>query len=113
MSTRTAQVNRETRETQITVEIDLDGEGRSEIDTPLPFFNHMLEAFAKHGLYTLKVHARGDIEVWRWFERFQGWRTHRLDGQQVRGGLAALGRRQRVFGCGEVCCRLYCRRRCS
>ena len=57
--------------------------------------------------------ARGDIEVWRWFERFESWRTHRLDGQQVRGGLAALGRRQGVFGCGEVCCRLYCRRRCS
>jgi hypothetical protein len=46
--------------------------------------------------------ARVDIKVWRWFERFEGWRTHRLNGQQIGGRLAALRRRQRVFGpCGS------------
>src|SRR5438132_981021 len=60
---RIAEINRQTRETQIRVKLGLDGAARSSIDTPLPFFNHMLEAFSKHGLYDLEVHARGDIEV--------------------------------------------------
>jgi imidazoleglycerol-phosphate dehydratase len=60
---RRAEVARKTRETEIRVAVDLDGAGRGEIDTPLPFFNHMLEAFAKHGLLDLHVHARGDVEV--------------------------------------------------
>ncbi len=60
---RSATVNRETKETHIAVELDLDGTGRSEIATPLPFFTHMLEAFARHGLFDLKVTATGDIEV--------------------------------------------------
>lgn len=60
---RTGSVDRSTKETQIKVRIDLDGHGHGQIDTPLPFFNHMLDAFARHGLYDLEVHARGDIEI--------------------------------------------------
>jgi imidazoleglycerol-phosphate dehydratase len=60
---RTAELARDTRETQIRVRLTIDGGGKGAIDTPLPFFNHMLEAFAKHGLFDLEVHARGDVEV--------------------------------------------------
>ncbi|MSP59140.1 MAG: imidazoleglycerol-phosphate dehydratase HisB [Myxococcales bacterium] len=60
---RAAQVRRVTQETQIEIELDLDGEGRARIETPLPFFNHMLEAFARHGLFDLTVIARGDVEI--------------------------------------------------
>lgn len=60
---REASVERSTKETQISVRLRLDGRGTSRIDTPLPFFNHMLDALARHGLYDLDVHARGDIEI--------------------------------------------------
>lgn len=60
---RRARVSRQTKETQIELELAIDGRGQREIDTPLPFFNHMLDAFARHGLFDLNVHARGDIEV--------------------------------------------------
>src|SRR5262249_47259813 len=59
---RTAEVYRKTRETDIGVELNLDGNGASEIQTGIPFFNHMLESFARHGLFDLKVRAKGDIE---------------------------------------------------
>lgn len=61
--TRQATVLRTTKETDISVEIDLDGTGSSDVDTVVPFFDHMLDAFARHGLFDLKVRARGDIEV--------------------------------------------------
>ena len=61
--TRQATVLRTTKETDISVEIDLDGTGSSDVDTGVPFFDHMLDAFARHGLFDLKVRARGDIEV--------------------------------------------------
>jgi imidazoleglycerol-phosphate dehydratase len=61
--TRTAEIARETKETQIRVRLDLDGSGKGAIVTPLPFFNHMLEALAKHGRFDLEVDARGDVEV--------------------------------------------------
>ena len=60
---RTAKASRKTRETEITVELDLDGSGTAEIETGIPFFNHMLEIFARHGLFDLKLKAQGDIEV--------------------------------------------------
>ncbi len=60
---RTAKVDRKTRETDIGVELDLDGNGASEIQTGIPFLNHMLESFARHGLFDLKISAKGDIEV--------------------------------------------------
>lgn len=60
---RIASVSRKTHETDITVEIDLDGQGRSEVSTPLPFLTHMVEQIARHGLFDLKVRAKGDVEV--------------------------------------------------
>jgi len=60
---RVASVSRKTRETDIRLEIDLDGSGQYEIKTPIPFFSHMLESFAKHGLFDLKIEAEGDVEV--------------------------------------------------
>jgi len=61
--TRTAKVERKTRETEIRVEIDLDGTGKASIDTPLPFLSHMLEQIARHGAFDLTVAARGDVEI--------------------------------------------------
>lgn len=60
---RTARVERKTKETDITVEIDLDGRGEAHIETPLPFLSHMLEQIARHGLFDLTVRAKGDIEI--------------------------------------------------
>jgi imidazoleglycerol-phosphate dehydratase len=61
--TRKAKVTRNTKETQITVELNLDGQGRAKIDTPIPFLNHMLEAFTKHGLFDLTLKAKGDTHI--------------------------------------------------
>ncbi len=63
MKRRKAIVERNTRETRIRIELDVDGEGRYEVDTGLPFFNHMLELFAKHSLFNLKLKAAGDLAV--------------------------------------------------
>ena len=60
---RRAVVTRVTGETDITVELDLDGTGTCSIDTGVPFFDHMLNAFGRHGLFDLTVRATGDIEV--------------------------------------------------
>ena len=60
---RRAVVARVTGETDITVELDLDGTGTCLIDTGVPFFDHMLNAFGRHGLFDLTVRATGDIEV--------------------------------------------------
>ncbi len=62
-ATRSAAVERKTRETDVRVEIDLDGSGEYEISTGIPFFDHMLESFAKHGLFDLRITAKGDLEV--------------------------------------------------
>jgi len=62
-NTRTASRSRKTAETSIELSIDLDGSGISEIDTGIPFFDHMLTLFAKHGLFDLKVKTIGDTEV--------------------------------------------------
>lgn len=60
---RTATVRRQTAETDIVLTLAVDGRGRSEIDTGVPFFDHMLTLFAKHGLFDLEVKAKGDVEV--------------------------------------------------
>jgi imidazoleglycerol-phosphate dehydratase len=60
---RTATVSRTTRETDIEVTIDLDGSGRSEIETPIPFLTHMVDQIGRHGLLDVRVRARGDIEI--------------------------------------------------
>jgi imidazoleglycerol-phosphate dehydratase len=60
---RTAKIQRKTNETAIDLTLDIDGTGQRRIVTPVPFFNHMLEAVAKHGLYDLDVNATGDVDV--------------------------------------------------
>lgn len=60
---RTGSVKRVTGETDILVEIDLDGRGNSDISTGIGFFDHMLTAFAKHGLFDLKLKCKGDLNV--------------------------------------------------
>lgn len=60
---RIAELRRETAETQIALRLGLDGTGTSEISTGIPFFDHMLELFARHGLFDLSVQATGDLAV--------------------------------------------------
>ena len=60
---RRATVERNTSESQIKVTLDLDGTGTRTIETQVPFFTHMLDAFARHGLFDLELTARGDVEV--------------------------------------------------
>ena len=60
---RRAKVERKTRESDITVEIDLDGSGKTDISTGVPFFDHMLTALGSHASFDLTVHAKGDIEI--------------------------------------------------
>lgn len=60
---RIAKITRNTKETQIQMEFNVDGSGVAEIDTGIPFFDHMLTLFARHGLFDLRVKAVGDIEV--------------------------------------------------
>ena len=60
---RRAQTTRGTKETQITVSVNLDGSGTANIDTPVPFFNHMLDAFTRHSLIDVTVEAEGDVDV--------------------------------------------------
>jgi imidazoleglycerol-phosphate dehydratase len=60
---RIASISRRTAETDITVELGVDGTGASRIDTGIPFLDHMLTLFAKHGLFDLDVKAKGDVAV--------------------------------------------------
>jgi imidazoleglycerol-phosphate dehydratase len=63
MADRTATVNRETLETQIDITINLDGTGKGEFDTGVPFLEHMLDQVARHGMVDLKINARGDTHI--------------------------------------------------
>ena len=60
---RSARVNRKTKETDITVALGVDGVGKSSVETGVPFLNHMLDSFARHGFFDLTVRANGDLEV--------------------------------------------------
>ncbi len=60
---RTANVDRKTKETEIFVKVSLDGTGKHQIDTGIPFFDHMLSLFSAHGFFDLSIVAKGDIEV--------------------------------------------------
>ena len=60
---RSGTVKHKTKETEITAIIDIDGSGKAEIETGMPFFNHMLDSFSRHGLFDIKVEAKGDLEV--------------------------------------------------
>lgn len=63
MSDRSAKVTRETKETQITVSVNLDGKGTSQFKTGLPFLEHMLDQVARHGLIDIAIDARGDLHI--------------------------------------------------
>lgn len=63
MAGREAHIERTTRETDIALTIDLDGTGKTDVDTGIGFFDHMLTAFGRHGLFDLTVRAKGDLEV--------------------------------------------------
>lgn len=60
---RIAEIERNTAETQIRLSVNLDGSGKSEISTGIPFFDHMLTLFSRHGLFDFKIFAKGDIDV--------------------------------------------------
>ena len=61
--TRRAIRNRSTAETLIEIEIDLDGTGRTEISTGIPFYDHMLDQLGRHGGFDLRIHAEGDLHI--------------------------------------------------
>jgi imidazoleglycerol-phosphate dehydratase len=60
---RESKIQRKTLETKIKLELDLDGSGQYQVETEIQFLNHMLESFARHSLFDLKIQAQGDIEV--------------------------------------------------
>jgi len=60
---RTARVERKTKETDIKIALEIDGRGQTSIETGMPFFNHMLDAFGRHGLFNLEIDAKGDLAV--------------------------------------------------
>ena len=63
MITRRARIKRDTKETRITLSLNVDGKGKSSIKTGVPFFDHMLTLFAKHGVLDLQLRCKGDLEV--------------------------------------------------
>lgn len=63
MQNRIGSCVRNTKETQIELEINLDGRGEAAVDTGIPFFDHMLNGFARHGLFDLRVRVKGDLDV--------------------------------------------------
>jgi len=93
---RRAEIERVTKETQIKVVIDLDGTGKTDIATPIPFLGHMLDAFGRHSLIDLTIDARGDVQV-------DGHHTVEDTGiclgQAVR---QALGERRGIFRYGDA-----------
>ena len=63
MADRTAKIERNTKETKIKVELNLDGTGKADVKTGLAFFDHMLDQIAKHGLMDLTLHCEGDLDI--------------------------------------------------
>lgn len=63
MADRKAKIDRKTSETDIKVDFNIDGEGKGRINTKIPFLDHMLDLFARHGLFDLVIEAKGDLEV--------------------------------------------------
>ena len=63
MRERIGQASRKTKETDISLSINLDGQVENQIDTGIPFFDHMLDGFARHGLFDLEVSVKGDVDV--------------------------------------------------
>lgn len=63
MTKRSVSVNRDTKETQIEVSLNLDGSGESDLDIGIPFLEHMLDQIARHGMFDLTIKAKGDLEI--------------------------------------------------
>lgn len=63
MTARTASIERNTNETQISIKLNLDGTGQSSLNTGLPFFEHMIDQIARHGMLDLTIDAKGDLEI--------------------------------------------------
>lgn len=63
MSNRSATISRVTKETQIEVELNLDGQGKADLSINIPFLEHMLDQVARHGMFDLVIKARGDLEI--------------------------------------------------
>lgn len=63
MTSRTAKIQRNTLETEISVKLDVDGTGKGEIETGIPFLNHMLDQIVRHGLFDITVSAKGDLDI--------------------------------------------------
>ena len=63
MAMRTAEIKRDTKETQIRVKLNLDGSGAGKFDTGVPFLDHMLEQVARHGVFDLEIEAKGDLHI--------------------------------------------------
>ena len=63
MNTRSAVMKRKTKETEITLEFTLDGTGKSQIETGIGFFDHMLDSFCRHGFFDMKLSVKGDLDV--------------------------------------------------
>jgi imidazoleglycerol-phosphate dehydratase len=60
---RKTSLERKTKETDIKLSLNIDGKGKGNVSTPIPFLNHLLDSFAKHGLFDLEIKAKGDIEI--------------------------------------------------
>jgi len=94
---RTAEIRRTTSETDLLVRLDLDGTGRAEVHTGIGFFDHMLGAFARHGLFDLVVQARGDLHV-------DGHHTVEDTGIALGQAIArALGERRGIRRYADAC----------
>jgi imidazoleglycerol-phosphate dehydratase len=63
MSNRTATVKRDTKETQIEVSLNLDGEGKSDLNIGVPFLEHMIDQIARHGMFDISIKANGDLDI--------------------------------------------------
>lgn len=61
--TREATVERNTKETKIAIKLNLDGTGKSSLDTGVGFFDHMLDGFTRHGLFDLEIKVKGDLQL--------------------------------------------------
>jgi len=61
--TRTATIERNTLETQITITVNLDGTGKTDFQTGVPFLNHMMDQIARHGMIDISIHAKGDLDI--------------------------------------------------
>ncbi|MFO7914039.1 MAG: imidazoleglycerol-phosphate dehydratase HisB [Desulfotignum sp.] len=94
---RDAAVSRKTKETQIEIQMDLDGSGKADISTGIAFFDHMLTAFSTHGFFDLKILAKGDLEV-DWHHTVED--TGLVLGQVF---LSALGDKKGIQRFGDNC----------